>query len=210
MGATTLVTNALIERRGAKTALVTTRGFGDVLEIGREWRYDLYDPRLQLPDPLVAPTERFEVTERRGPRGEVLTPLDRADVERIADELAAAGVESIAVCLLHSYVDAAHEETIAEILAERAWADAAATTTPSAAPQTTRAARSTPSWSSGAITSSAAPAASSTTPTTTIATRLRRRAARAATVMPPIDASPWPEKSSAVAQGVPVAETMCV
>jgi len=119
VGATTLVTNALIERRGAKTALVTTRGFGDVLEIGREWRYDLYDPRLQLPDPLVAPTERFEVTERRGPRGEVLTPLDRADVERIADELAAAGVESIAVCLLHSYVDAAHEETIAEILAER-------------------------------------------------------------------------------------------
>jgi len=119
VGATTLVTNALIERRGAETALITTAGFGDVLEIGREWRYDLYDPRLQLPDPLVAPDSRHEVVERRGARGEVITPLDRADVERIADELAAAGVESVAVSLLHSYVDAAHEEEIAEILADR-------------------------------------------------------------------------------------------
>jgi N-methylhydantoinase A len=119
VGATTLVTNALIERRGAATALITTEGFGDVLEIGREWRYDLYDPRLQLPDPLVTPEARFEAVERLAADGSVVTPLDRAGVERIADELAAAGVESIAVCLLHSYVDATHETQIAEILADR-------------------------------------------------------------------------------------------
>ncbi|TXK19293.1 hydantoinase/oxoprolinase family protein [Homoserinibacter sp. GY 40078] len=119
VGATTLVTNALIERRGATTALVTTEGFGDVLEIGREWRYDLYDPRLQLPDPLVDPEARYEATERLDATGAVVTPLDRAGVERIADQLAAAGVESVAVCLLHSYVSAAHEEEIAEILQAR-------------------------------------------------------------------------------------------
>ncbi len=119
VGATTLVTNALIERRGADTALITTRGFGDTLEIGREWRYDLYDPKLQLPEPLVPVSQRFEVTERLLADGSVLTPLDLAEVAQVADRLAELGVESVAVCLLHSYASAAHEEAVAAVLAER-------------------------------------------------------------------------------------------
>lgn len=119
VGATTLVTNALIERRGADTALITTRGFGDTLEIGREWRYDLYDPKLRLPEPLVPVGQRFEVTERLLADGSVHTPIDLDDVARVADRLAELGVESVAVCLLHSYADPVHEEAVAAVLAER-------------------------------------------------------------------------------------------
>lgn len=116
VGATTLVTNALIERRGASTALITTRGFGDTLEMGREWRYDLYDPALVLPEPLVGADLRFEVDERLLADGTVLTPLNVAEVEAVAAEMAAAGVESVAVALINSYADARHEEQIGEIL----------------------------------------------------------------------------------------------
>jgi len=119
VGATTLVTNALIERRGAKTALVTTKGFGDTLEIGREWRYDLYDQQLQLPDPLVAPELRFELTERLYADGSEMTPVDLDELASIADKIAELGVESVAVCLLHSYTNAAHEEEVARVLSER-------------------------------------------------------------------------------------------
>ena len=119
VGATTLVTNALIERRGARTALITTRGFADTIDIGREWRYDLYDTRLQLPDPLVPVELRFEVTERLRADGSVHTPVDLDEVARIADEIAASGVESVAVCLLHAYANPAHEEAVAAVLAER-------------------------------------------------------------------------------------------
>ncbi|HEY0187321.1 MAG TPA: hydantoinase/oxoprolinase family protein [Cellulomonas sp.] len=119
VGATTLVTNALIERRGADTALITTRGFGDTLEIGREWRYDLYDTRLQLPEPLVPVAQRFEVTERLYADGSVATPLDLDEVALIADRLAELGVQSVAVCLLHSYASTAHEEAIGKVLADR-------------------------------------------------------------------------------------------
>ncbi|HEY0217536.1 MAG TPA: hydantoinase/oxoprolinase family protein [Cellulomonas sp.] len=119
VGATTLVTNALIERRGADTALITTRGFGDTLEIGREWRYDLYDARLQLPEPLVPVQQRFEVTERLYADGTVAIPLDLAEVGRVADRLAELGVESVAVCLLHSYASTAHEEAVGAVLADR-------------------------------------------------------------------------------------------
>ncbi|HEY0260000.1 MAG TPA: hydantoinase/oxoprolinase family protein [Lacisediminihabitans sp.] len=119
VGATTLVTNALIERRGAKTALVTTRGFGDTLEIGREWRYDLYDQQLMLPDPLVEKELRFEVTERLYADGSTHTPVDLDELALIADKLADLGVESVAVCLLHSYTNAAHEEEVARVLADR-------------------------------------------------------------------------------------------
>ncbi|QZN86997.1 hydantoinase/oxoprolinase family protein [Cellulomonas sp. C5510] len=119
VGATTLVTNALIERRGADTALLTTRGFGDTLEIGREWRYDLYDAQLKLPEPLVPVAQRFEVTERLRADGSVATPLDLDEVARIADRLAELGVESVAVCLLHSYASAAHEEAVGKVLADR-------------------------------------------------------------------------------------------
>jgi N-methylhydantoinase A len=119
VGATTLVTNALIERRGAKTALITTKGFGDTLEIGREWRYDLYDQQLQLPDPLVAAGDRFEVTERLFADGSEHIPVDLDEVARIADMLRELGVESVAVCLLHSYANPAHEEQVGRVLAER-------------------------------------------------------------------------------------------
>ncbi|TCB97165.1 hydantoinase/oxoprolinase family protein [Micromonospora zingiberis] len=119
VGATTLVTNALIERRGADTALITTRGFGDTVEIGREWRYDLYDQQLQLPDPLVPVRQRFEVTERLRADGAVHTPLALDEIGRIADRIAESGVESVAVCLLHSYANSAHEEAVGAVLAER-------------------------------------------------------------------------------------------
>lgn len=118
VGATTLVTNALIERRGARTALVTTRGFGDTLEIGREWRYDLYDTRLTMPAPLVPASLRLEIGGRLRADGSELEPVDPAEVVRAARTLAERGVESVAVCLLHSYVDARHEELVASILAE--------------------------------------------------------------------------------------------
>ncbi|GAB6898900.1 hydantoinase/oxoprolinase family protein [Kineosporia succinea] len=118
VGATTLVTNALIERRGARTALITTAGFGDTLEIGREWRYDLYDPGLVLPEPLVPVELRFEVTERLLADGTVLTALAEDEVHEIAGRMRGSGVESVAVCLINSYADARHEERIGEILAE--------------------------------------------------------------------------------------------
>ena len=117
---TTLFTNALIERKGAKTALITTRGFRDVIEIAREHRYDMYDLMLERPVPLAARDLRFEVTERVLADGSVMTPLAEDEVAEIADRLAALGVEAVAVCLLHSYRNAAHEKRIGEILAERA------------------------------------------------------------------------------------------
>ncbi|GAA0990159.1 hydantoinase/oxoprolinase family protein [Acrocarpospora macrocephala] len=119
VGATTLVTNALIERRGARTALVTTRGFRDVLDIGREWRYDLYDQRLARPDPLVPGELRLEVAERLRADGTVETAPDPADLAAVADRLAGLGVESVAVCLINAYVDGAHEQAVAAALAER-------------------------------------------------------------------------------------------
>ncbi|THG29340.1 hydantoinase/oxoprolinase family protein [Naasia lichenicola] len=119
VGATTLVTNALIERRGATTALITTKGFGDTLEIGREWRYDLYDPQLKLPDPLVPPELRFELTERLLADGSEHLPVDLDELGRIVDRIAELSVESVAVCLLHSYMNPAHEEEVARVFADR-------------------------------------------------------------------------------------------
>lgn len=114
---TTLVTNTLIERKGVETALVTTRGMGDALDIGREWRYDLYDLELTLPEPLIGPTLRVEADERLMASGEVLTALTRTELDRIADELRKTGVRSVAVSLLHSYLNDAHERAIATHLA---------------------------------------------------------------------------------------------
>lgn len=116
---TTLATNALIERRGAKTALITTKGFRDVIEMRSESRFEQYDLNLKLPDPLLPRNRRYVVTERMDARGDVLLPLDRAEVEALADDLKAAGYESVAVGLLHSYMNDAHERLIAEVLAER-------------------------------------------------------------------------------------------
>jgi len=107
--ATTLFTNALIERRGARTGLITTQGFRDVLEIGRERRYDLYDNFLELIQPLVPRDLRVEVAERMGPDGGVIQALDEAGVIACARRLAGQDVESIAVAFLHAYKNPAHE-----------------------------------------------------------------------------------------------------
>ena len=116
---TTLATNALIERRGAKTALITTEGFRDVIEMRTESRFEQYDLNLTLPPPLLPRNRRYTLKERIDARGKVLVPLDRAEVERLADELREAGYESIAVGLLHCYVNDAHERMVRDVLVER-------------------------------------------------------------------------------------------
>ena len=114
---TTLVINAVIERKGAKTGLITTRGFRDVLEIGREKRFDAYDLQIEFPAPLVPRSMRMEIDERMHAGGSVLTPLNEDSVHAAAGALLAAGCESFAVCLLHSYRNPAHERRVGEILA---------------------------------------------------------------------------------------------
>ncbi len=116
---TTLATNALIERRGAKTALITTQGFRDVIEMRTESRFEQYDLNLTLPEPLLPRNRRYVVEERMGARGDVLIPLDRAEVAALADTMREAGYQSIAVGLLHSYVNDAHERLIRDVLMER-------------------------------------------------------------------------------------------
>ena len=116
---TTLATNALIERRGAKTALITTQGFRDVIEMRSESRFEQYDLNLTLPEPLLPRNRRYTVAERIGARGDVLIALDRAEVEGLCDTLRTAGYQSIAVGLLHSYANPAHERLIRSVLEER-------------------------------------------------------------------------------------------
>jgi len=106
---TTLITNALIERDGAVTGLVTTRGFRDVLEMRKEMRYDIYDLLITLPEPLVPRPLRLEVGERVNGKGEVLSALDSRELEEIRQTFQEAGVTSIAVCFLHSYSNPSHE-----------------------------------------------------------------------------------------------------
>ncbi|MBU3737809.1 MAG: hydantoinase/oxoprolinase family protein [Rhodoferax sp.] len=110
---TTLVTNAAIERRGAPTAMIVTRGFRDVPDIALEQRYDLYDLRLRFPQPLVARRLRFEVEERMGWDGAVRLPL-RLDglAQPLQQAVAQDGVQSVAVCLLHAYANDAHEQAV--------------------------------------------------------------------------------------------------
>ncbi|HYW26320.1 MAG TPA: hydantoinase/oxoprolinase family protein, partial [Terriglobales bacterium] len=115
---TTLVANALIERRGARTCLVTTRGARDVLAIRREHRYDLYDLFLELPEPLVPRRLRWEADERVLADGTVDRPLDEAGVRRLARRARREGVDAVAVCFLHSYRHPDHERRAAAILAE--------------------------------------------------------------------------------------------
>ena len=108
--ATTLFTNALIERRGALTGLVTTQGFRDTLEIGRERKYDLYDIAIENPAPLVPRALRQDVAERIGPYGEVIVPLDLDDLRAKLSVLQAAGITSLAIAFLHAYADPTHEQ----------------------------------------------------------------------------------------------------
>ena len=106
---TTLVTNALIERIGAKTAFITTEGFRDVIEMRSENRFEQYDLNLKLPEPLVPRKHRFTVSERIGPNGEVLLALDPEEIKRLATRIADGEFESVAIGFLHSYANDAHE-----------------------------------------------------------------------------------------------------
>jgi N-methylhydantoinase A len=116
---TTLATNAIIERKGARTALVTTAGFRDTVEIRHENRFEQYDVNIDLPPPLVPRRLRFVVPERIDARGRVVTPLDEAAVEALAERLSALGVESVAIGFLHSFTNPAHEERTRDILGAR-------------------------------------------------------------------------------------------
>jgi len=116
---TTLATNALIERRGAKTAFITTKGFRDVIEMRTESRFEQYDLNLTLPDPLLPRQRRYVLEERIEASGKVLIPLKRSDVEVLVDELVEAGYESIAVGFLHSYLHDEHEKLVRDVLAEK-------------------------------------------------------------------------------------------
>jgi len=117
--ATTLFTNALIERQGAPTGLITTAGFRDTLEIGRERKFELYDLAIARPEPLVPRDRRLEVAERVKADGTVKRTLDRRQVDARARELVDAGVTSIAVVFLHAYANPAHEAEAVRILARR-------------------------------------------------------------------------------------------
>ncbi len=116
---TTLATNALIERRGAKTALITTQGFRDVIEMRSESRFEQYDLNLTLPEPLLPRQQRYTLEERIDAQGNVLIPLQRADVEALVDDIVAIGYDSIAVGLMHSYLNDAHETLIRDVLLEK-------------------------------------------------------------------------------------------
>ena len=114
---TTLATNAIIERKGARTALLTTEGFRDVLAMGNESRYDQYDLDIVLPEPLVPRHLRLPVPERLDNEGRVLRPLDEAALARVIETLRAEAVEAVAVGYLHAFVNSAHERRTAAILA---------------------------------------------------------------------------------------------
>ena len=115
---TTLVTNALIERKGAPTALLTTVGFRDAVEIGREHRYELYDLNLDLPKPLVPRHLRFDVPERIAADGTLIQALDEKFLRRLVSELSAKGIKAIAVSYLNSFRNPVHERRTAEIIGE--------------------------------------------------------------------------------------------
>ena len=117
---TTLVINAIIERKGAKTALITTQGFRDVLELGREIRYDAYDIFAEYPEPLVPRSLRREVNERITADGRVIAKLDSQDVNQVLADLLDSGIESLAVCLINSYENPVHEIQIKEIIEKKA------------------------------------------------------------------------------------------
>ena len=115
---TTLATNALIERKGAKTAFITTEGFRDIVEQGYEKRFDHYDLMIDRPEPLVPRALRFTLKERLSSEGEVLVPLDETGLHDLARRIIAAGVKSVAVGFLHAYAHDAHERRVRDVLGE--------------------------------------------------------------------------------------------
>ncbi len=116
---TTVATNALIQRRGAPIALITTKGFRDLLEIGRQVRPKMYDLKADAPPPLVPRQHRFEVAERMDAKGRPLTVLEDADIDAAIDQVEAAGAEACAVCLLFAFLNPEHEQRIGARLKER-------------------------------------------------------------------------------------------
>jgi N-methylhydantoinase A len=111
---TTVATNMIIERRGVPTGLLTTKGFRDALEVARQVRPSLYDYSIRKPDPLIERSNRLEVNERLDSHGEVVDPLDRAQLDKSVERLRANGVKSVAICFMHSYLNPAHEEAAKE------------------------------------------------------------------------------------------------
>jgi N-methylhydantoinase A len=116
---TTVATNAILERKGGRTALVATRGTRDVIEIQRQWRHRLFDLSLQKPEPLVPRRWRLEVDERVGADGSVVTPLTVAEADRVAGELARLGAESVAISLLFSFLHPGHEQALRAAIRRR-------------------------------------------------------------------------------------------
>src|SRR5947209_9010434 len=112
----TIAINTVLERKGARTALITTRGFRDTYAIGRGNRIEAFNLFFHRPKPLIPRELTFEVAERIDAAGAVLTPLAEDDVRHLAEAFAARGIEAVAVCLLHSYANPAHERRVGEIL----------------------------------------------------------------------------------------------
>ena len=117
---TTLVINSIIERKGAKTGLITTKGFRDVLELAREKRYDTYDIFATYPEPLIPRPLRLEVDERIASNGRILRELDSEEVKRVLHQLLESGIESLAVCLINSFENPVHELMIKDIVMKEA------------------------------------------------------------------------------------------
>jgi N-methylhydantoinase A len=118
--ATTVVTNAVIERKGPLTALLVTEGFRDILTIRDEHRYEMFDPQIEFPEPLIARAMTFGVAERTLATGEVIKPVDAKQIETLVDDLRSKGIGSVAVSLLNAYLNPANERAIRDIIAKRA------------------------------------------------------------------------------------------
>lgn len=116
---TTLATNSLIERRGARTAFITTKGFRDVIEMRTENRFELYDLNITIPAALVPRRDRFVLNERMNAAGEVIQPLDLGEVEALAEKIRAGSYESVAIGFMHSYLNGDHERKVREVLEQR-------------------------------------------------------------------------------------------
>src|SRR6266404_5927718 len=116
---TTLATNAIIERKGAKTALITTEGFRDTIEIRHENRFEQYDVNIDLPPPLVPRRHRYVVPERMNAQGRIVIALDEGAAEALAERIASDHIESVAIGFLHSFTNPAHERRAGELLAAR-------------------------------------------------------------------------------------------
>ena len=117
--ATTVVTNALIERKGPPTALLVTEGFRDILYIRNEHRYEMYDPQIEFPEPLVPRALTFTIAERIRTDGTVLVSPKQAEIDDIAAQLRSMHVRSLAICFLNSFANPANERLVAKRIAER-------------------------------------------------------------------------------------------